>query len=123
MKISDFEDEDTKKYLKITDFENFFTVHTDKNERYFYNLNSTLSFAGSTDSLPTYTCTATSHWTLVSYQIYGTTRMAWLLMKLNNVSAADIFKPLQPGDKVKYLSREQAEAIVADLNDFDSESR
>jgi len=107
--------------LKITDFENFFTVHTDKNDRYFYNLNSTLTFAGSKDTLPTFTCTATSHWPLISYHIYGTTRMAWLLMKLNDVTAANVFKPLQPGDKVKYLSRDAAEAIVADLNDFDDE--
>lgn len=67
MKISDFEDEDVQKYLKITDLENFFDVHTDRDGRYFYNLNSTLSFSGNVDGLPTYVCTSTMQWTLVSY--------------------------------------------------------
>lgn len=39
-------------------------------------------------------------------------------MKLNGVTAADVLKPLHPGDKVKYLSREQAEAVVASINKF-----
>lgn len=67
MRISDFDDDETKSHLKITDLENFFTVHQDSSKRYFYNLNSTLYFSGDTSSLPEYTCTAPSHWTLISY--------------------------------------------------------
>lgn len=117
-KISDFEDEQTLKYLKITDFENFFDIHQDKNDRYFYNLNSTLYFDVDENSLLEYTCTINMHWTLISYKLYGTTRLAWLLWKLNNISPADIFKVKHPGEKVKYLDKQYVEGIVADLNNF-----
>ena len=46
------------------------------------------------------------HWTLISYKIYGTTRLAWLLWKANNVQMADTFKVKMPGDIVYYLPRE-----------------
>lgn len=119
MKISDFEDEDTIGYLKITDFENFFTVHEDKNDRYFYNLNETLYFNVDKDSLSDYVCTMTMHWPLISYKLYGTTRLAWLLWKLNDIGPADIFKAKNPGDVIKYIPNEYVESIVADLNEYD----
>lgn len=119
MKISDFDTTEVNGYLKITDFENFFTVHEDEDGYFFYNLNSNLYIDIDKSQLKEFTCDHTFHWPLISYKIYGTTRLAWLLWKLNDVSAADIFKPKHPGDKVLFLERNYVESIVADLNDFD----
>lgn len=57
---------------------------------------------------------------MLSYKLYGTTRLAWLLMKLNDVDASNVFDQKMPGDKIWYLPRENVESIVADLNDFDT---
>ena len=119
MKVSDIDDAEIKHYLKITDFENFFDVHTDKNGSNFYNLNSTLYFDVDKSTLDVYTCDHACHWPLISYKIYGTTRLAWLLWKLNDVDAAHIFEMKQPGDKILFLDKQYVESIVADLNDFD----
>ena len=119
MKISDLDDSSTTSYLKITDFENFFDVHEDKNQKYFYNLNSNLYFDVDKYLLPVYICDHPSHWPLISYKLYGTTRLTWLLWKINDVGPADIFKTKQPGDRIYYLEKQYAESIVTDLNDFD----
>ena len=44
-------------------------------------------------------------WTTISYQIYGTTRLAWLLMKLNDVRDANIFNVVKTGTGIKYLEK------------------
>lgn len=135
MKASDLDNAEINKYLKITDLDNFFKVIEDSRGRYFFNLNETLFFnvqkpdlnsSRTTQKqiddtgLAVYVCTCNEFWTLISYKLYGTTRLAWLLMKLNDVDASHMFDVKKPGDKVWYLPRENVEAIVADLNDFDT---
>jgi len=105
MKISDFRDSGTQGYLKITDLENFFEVHKDVYDRFYFNINETLYFDVAkpdlnsenttqlqidSTGLAVYTCTTPSFWTLLSYKIYGTTRLAWLLMKLNDVDSSNV---------------------------------
>ena len=102
MKVSDIDDQQP---LKITDMENFFSVFEDKRGNYVYNLNETI-YVDAPDSLREYRCPHTMHWPLISYKIYGTTRMAWLLLKLNNVSFRDTFKAKMPGDTVKYVDKD-----------------
>ena len=58
------------------------------------------------------------HWTLISYKIYGTTRLAWLLWKVNNVPIADTFKAKQPGDIIYYLPKDYVQSIVSDMVEF-----
>lgn len=135
MKISDFRDSGTQGYLKITDLENFFEVHKDVYDRFYFNINETLYFDVAkpdlnsenttqlqidSTGLAVYTCTTPSFWTLLSYKIYGTTRLAWLLMKLNDVDSSNVLDQKMPGDKIWYLPRENVESIVAELNEFDT---
>lgn len=104
--------------LRITDFENFFNVHQDKDGNYFFNLNTTMYVNAAPEVQLTHVCNCKMHWPLVSYKLYGTTRLAWMLMKLNNVKPADVFKPLMPGDTVKYIDKTQMNSLVADMNGF-----
>ena len=64
-----------------------------------------------------YQITHNMFWPIVSYKIYGTTRLAWLLMKLNNVKNDSIFNILHAGDKVKYITQEYLNNIVNTIND------
>lgn len=57
------------------------------------------------------------HWTLISYKIYGTTRLAWLLLKLNNVQTKDIFKIINAGESIVYFPKENIDYIVTTLDE------
>lgn len=102
MKVNDVDDQ---RLLKITDMENLFSVYQDRRGNYVYNLNETL-YMDASDSLQEYVCQCAMHWPMVSYKIYGTTRLAWLLVKLNKVGFADMFRARRPGEIVKYVDKD-----------------
>lgn len=106
-------------YVKVTDFENSLSIYTDKNNNYFFNLNSTIYLNISNEYLLTYVCDFELQWPLISYKLYGTTRLAWLLMKINNINIKDVFKTIPIGTKVKYLNQEKVSSLIADINNFD----
>jgi len=100
MKVYDILDES---WLKITDLENMFEVYVDGKGQYAYNLNETMYIDVPDSLLSEFTCDCVMHWPLISHKIYGTTRLAWLLQKINKVQPEDMFKAKNPSDKVKYL--------------------
>ena len=104
--------------LKPTDLENFFDVYIDARGNYSFNLNSTMYFSNSGAGMPEYICDTPMFWPLASYKIYGTTRFAWLLMKLNNVKATEMFRKLQPGEKIVYLPGETVQTIVEHIHGY-----
>jgi hypothetical protein len=57
-----------------------------------FDINKTIYINVNPNSLPDYVCDSPMHWTTISYKLYSTTRLAWLLQKLNRVDAVDIFK-------------------------------
>ena len=71
--------------LKITDLENIFGVYQDKRKNLVYDINETLYINVDKSILSTFICDCDMHWTLISYKLYGTTRLAWLLWKINDV--------------------------------------
>lgn len=115
MNIRDLEQLDIQ-YLKITDFENYLNIY-EKNRKYYYNLNNSIYFDVDTSRLETYTVTSNAFWPLISYKIYHTTRLAWLLCKINNVSTKDIFKQKHPGDKVYYYPKLLKDSLIASINE------
>lgn len=122
MKISDIEDDDNiKRYLKITDFDNFFDVYEDADGNRIFNLNSSVQLSIDDALVSEYVCDCRMQWTLLSYKIYSTTRLAWLLMKLNGVKCRDAFVTLEPGTKVKYLPREYMQNVVEQITDFNED--
>jgi len=112
MKLTDIDYETT---LKITDFENFFDVYESDNV-YRYNLNNSIFLNIDDSVILTYELKTPAHWSLISYKLYGTPRLAWLLMKINNVSLSETFEKLQPGTKIKYVSENNVKAILRSLD-------
>ena len=119
MKLVDLDIDETGRYLKITDLENIFDIFTDKRENAVFNLNESLYINVDRNSLPQHICTAEMHWTTLSYVLYGTTRLAWLLLKVNDVGPDEIFKAKQPGDKIRYLPKKYMDNVVSQINEFD----
>jgi len=120
MKIKDLNIEDDKKqYLKITDFDNIFNVYQDRRGNWVFNLNSTWYFTIDEAALESAPLDCHAFWPLISYKKYQTPRLAWLLMKINNVGVKDVFEMKHPGDVIKYLPKDQVENIVSQMNAFD----
>ena len=110
-KITDVFDSDQTD-IKFTDFENFFNIYQDENAYFFYNLNSTIYLDVPSSRLKTYVCQHDLHWPIISYNIYGTVRLAWVLMKLNNISPDIAFNIVPAGSSVKYLDRNDITTII-----------
>jgi len=101
--------------VKFTDLENFFNVYQDKNNYYFFNLNSSVYFDVPTERLQTYVCQHDLHWSIISYNIYGTVRFAWLLMKINGITPDLAFEIVPAGSKVKYLDRSDVSVAITEF--------
>lgn len=106
-------------WLAITDLENLFTVRQDSRGNYMYNLNESLYLDIPDRQLLSFTCDAQMHWPLISYRLYGTTRLAWLLMKINRVGAGDMFKAKSPSDVVKYVDKDILQQVVRTVNGYE----
>lgn len=108
-----------EEHMKITDFENFFAIcQTESDTNYKFNLNSTVYISTTLSKLSTYECTCNCHWPLLSYKIYGTTHLAWILLKVNKVQAKDIFNIKYPGDIIYYIPKEQINSIIKTINGY-----
>lgn len=116
MKIIDLIEQQTENdYLKISDLENMFDIYLDNKNNYKYNLNNTIYLNDL--NIQYYILSTEAHWTTISYLLYGTTRLAWLLMKINNISAKDIFKKKYQGNIIKYISESNVQEIIQFLNE------
>ena len=113
MKITDITQEidNYNDVFKITDLEHMFNVY-EYHGKYHYNLNTTLYIDADDSNCSYFTVTHDCHWPLVSYNIYGTTRLTWLLMKLNDVKATNVFMKIKAGTTVKYLAKETVQSII-----------
>lgn len=109
MKISEFDNE-----VKLVDFENFFEIYEnkyDKRKPYVYNLNSTVYFKGVPKK--TFRLKHDMFWTTISYELYNTTRLWWILMKVNNVDTKNLFEPVRADETVKYLEIDVVRSIIS----------
>ena len=117
MKISNF-DIDDRRYLKVSDLDNLFSVRKDSRGNYVYNLNETVYINVSDDQLLDYTTSCNCYWPLISYNLYGTTRLAWLLMKVNNVGRKNLFTRISAGQTIKYLDKTHVQSILKSINGY-----
>lgn len=102
--------------LKVGDLDNLFTVYRDKFGRYTANLNETMYLNIPKSELEIFIPDYDMHWTLISHKLYGTTRLAWLLIKLNTVTPISIFDKIPAGLPVYYLSTGNVQTILDQLS-------
>lgn len=103
---------DGEESVKFTDLENFFNIYQDKNSYYKFNINSTVYIDVPPSRLKTYKCQHDMHWPTISYQIYGTVHLAWVLMKVNNITPDISFEIVPAGSEVKYLDRGDVTTVI-----------
>ena len=86
------------------DLDKMFSLFIDEEGRWQYNLNSTFYLVDIPDEVcKWYTCPTDMHGPSVSWKVYGSTRLAWFLMKLNNVRDLNLFDQVKAGTKIRYL--------------------
>ena len=106
-------------YWKTTDLENLFDIRQDRLGMFYFNLNENIYFRVPESAFLTYACQyAEMHWPLISYTLYGTTRLAWFLMKVNDVRAEDMFIPKRAAEKVKYLDKSYLQQVIKTINGY-----
>lgn len=107
-----------EKFVSKKDIANLFHVYKDnnldiKNNRVF-NIMRSVYFADLSD-IPLsyfkyYTVIKNDNWNLISYKLYGTIELFWLLMKLNGV--IDPFYEPIVGKAIRYISKDDANGVV-----------
>lgn len=102
--------------LSKADMENILSIYIDKNNNLVFNLNETL-YIKPLGGLDVMTIDHPMHWSTLSYKLYETTRFAWLLMKINNVSAFNIFNKIEPNTSIYYLSNSDVITILNQINE------
>ena len=94
--------------LSLNKYENIFNVNlieADGNQLYFYNLLNKIIFPDdiSDDAISTITLRADKPWTTLSYELYGTIDLWWVVYLLNKpdyifkAKAATEYKYIKPG--------------------------
>lgn len=115
MKISNLDSKETE-YLKVTDFENFFNIYVADGKYYLYDLNSTLYISFKSSNIKEFILKTDAQWPLISYLIYDTTRLWWLLCKLNNINIKNIFDIQPTGKKILYMDKHDISNLLDIIN-------
>ena len=119
MRLEDIKDYmKDKEFLEYPDLENMFNVYM-KDGSYVLNLNSTMYVNVPESALKYHVINHDMFWPTISYQIYGTTRYAWLLMKLNTIKAKNMFKKVLAGTTIKCVERSVLDTITTELRKKD----
>lgn len=102
-------------------YENLFNVYTIKKEGkdfYFYNLNNKIILPKQINSnfLEKLTVPAAITWPTLSYKIYGTIFL-WYLLYILNVKDGEISFTTKANDEIVYIQPQFLNAIVQKLNE------
>lgn len=102
--------------LKNDDFANVFSVYTDDNGFYFYNL---LQGVNIPSNLPNgyydvYSVTYGDTWPFIAYKKYKTPNLWWLVIAANNIQ--DPTKQPIPGTEIKILKTQYASLVINEIN-------
>ena len=100
--------------IPLEAMENLFNIYLNEDNEYYYNIMRTVNIEGldniDMSYFETYIYKEQDSWTVLSYKFYGTTRLWWLICKVNN-----IFNPFErpvEGTKIIYLKPEVVNNIV-----------
>lgn len=106
--------------IESVSFENFFKIHiaeedTDNNERLFFNLLKKIYLVDKTSDLDpkyfdTFVIDVDLPWVILSYNIYNTLNLWWLLCLANNIQ--DATKNPELGSYIKVIKPQYVNLVV-----------
>jgi hypothetical protein len=100
-------------------YENFFKIHIYNDEFTFFNLLKKINILTNTNDIDpvyfiTYNMDVDIPWVVLSYKIYGTLNLWWLLCLVNNIQ--DATKNPELGSKVKAIKPQYVNTIISQIN-------
>ena len=103
--------------IDSSDLANIFNIYDEDklgNNFKTFNINKTLNFIGidniSTSSYYNYVVKEGESWSLISYRNYGTTRLWWVICKLNKITNPSVSPEV--GQIVKILNKDYVRSIL-----------
>lgn len=104
---------DTLPQLESFRYENIFNVYKNDKDKYYYNILSKINFP--TDINEDYYGVYTVPndfvpYTFISYKLYGTTLLWWLICSVNNIQNP-VFFPVA-GTQLKYLTPQYVRLVI-----------
>jgi len=102
--------------LRVENYENIFNLYQDINNNYYYNLLQTIHIP---DNLPegyydTYIVGYQDTWTVISYKIYGTPNLWWVITHTNKI--INPTKIPEPGVELKILKTGVVKEIISQIS-------
>lgn len=99
------------------DLANLFNVYQDEDSNYYFSINRTIYFVGTSSMIPsmynTYTVQEGDTWTKISYITYGTIDLWWLVCKSNNI--IDPTSHPESGTTIKLLTTQIANSVIESI--------
>lgn len=97
-------------------YENLFKIYNDSDGNYYYNILKKVSFSGDFDDsfYFEYNVIGQKHWTIISYEVYGTIHLWWMICSVNGIS-----NPVQlpeSGITLKILKPEYVQDVLTSIN-------
>jgi len=101
--------------LQSTRYENIFKVHFNEDNLPFYNLNRSINFPNNLDpSLYSVVVYDTpTHWPIVSYKLYQTIYLWWMITEVNNIRNPFILP--EPGSTIRYIKPEYVQYVLSQI--------
>ena len=97
-------------------YENIFNIYQNDNSNYFYNILAKTNFPTDIEQAYYDTFVVTNEnmpYTLISYKIYGTILLWWLVCSVNNIQNPVFCPPA--GTRLKYLTPAYVRSVVSQL--------
>lgn len=100
-------------------YENFFKLHIYNDEFTFFNLLKKINILTNTNDIDpvyfiTYNIDVDIPWVVLSYKVYGTLNLWWLLCLVNNIQ--DATKNPELGTKIKAIKPQYVNTIIGQIN-------
>jgi hypothetical protein len=94
-------------------YENIFKLYQNENNQYFYNFKRSISFPDDIDDnlISEFVLDRTVPWTIISYNIYGTIFLWWVITELNKISNPVILPKI--GTILKYIKPAYIDQILS----------
>lgn len=104
------------KKLLNENLENIFNIYTDEFGRYYYNLLQNIALP---NNLPDgyfiyYNATYNDTWPYISYKVYETPNLWWLILPFNNINNPVL--PIIPGTSIKVLKLAYAKNVLSQIS-------
>lgn len=113
--LIDLSDSKIEQDIDAFDYENCLRVNVDDKNNFYFNLNQQLWFEMDQSSLLSATTNADAYWTTISWNLYKTTRLAWLLLQVNNVKPDNVLDIVKSGSVIKYVPNQYLDQLVEEL--------